>query len=201
MSKEQMPAVEAEIMDDVASEQNSYELAFHILPTIAEEEVLTVYADLKAAITAAGGEVSTEEAPERFDLAYEIEKHYEGKNKKYHTAYFGWVRFKAVPEAAVTISEELGDNVNVLRHLLIKLTRAEENNPFNFHEALKAQKQVSDIEEEEVAPKKKEVAEESKEVEEAKETDEAKKEEKPASEDVESSEEDSKEEVSEEKEV
>lgn len=146
MSEEKMPTIEAEIVDDSAEERNSYELAFHILPTIAEEEVSAVYADLKAAITASGGEMFAEEAPERFDLAYEIEKHFEGKNKKYRSAYFGWVRFKAMPEAAVAITEEVDGNVNILRHLLIKLTRVEEENPFNFHEAIKAQKQVTDVE-------------------------------------------------------
>lgn len=195
MSKEQMPAVEAEIVDDVAEEQNSYELAFHVLPTVAEEEVSTVFADLKAAIATAGGEVFAEEAPERFDLAYEIEKHYEGKNKKYHSAYFGWVRFKAMPEDAVTINEETGSNVSILRHLLIKLTRVEEENPFNFHEALKAQKQVTDVEEKEVAAEEVATPKNEEESDDEKSTDE------PENKEEEVKEEDTEKEVSEDKKV
>jgi ribosomal protein S6 len=58
MSESQMPAAEA----------NSYELAFHVLPTVAEGEVAGVYTHLKTLIADAGGTITTEEAPERIDL-------------------------------------------------------------------------------------------------------------------------------------
>lgn len=140
-----MPAAEA-------AELNSYELAFHVLPTVAEGEVAGVFDTIKAHITQNGGELFDEEAPERFDLAYEIVKHIEGKNRKFTSAYFGWVRFKSESEAIAAITEEVEADANVLRYLLIKLTKVEEENPFRFHEALAAEKTVSTVEESKSVP-------------------------------------------------
>lgn len=152
MSEQIMPAVEAENEAMDAIEHQSYELAFHILPTIAEEEVSTVFEAIKAMIAKKGGEVISEEAPERFDLAYEVEKHLEGKNRKFKTAYFGWVRFGAAPASAVEITKDMDWNNSILRHLLIKLTRVEEENPFRFHDAIRDQKMVTTIEDSEIIP-------------------------------------------------
>lgn len=147
-----MPAAEAEAVTDGLDEAVSYELAFHVLPTVAEGEVPTVFADIKAIITNDGGSVFDEEAPERFDLAYEIEKVIEGKHRQFKSAYFGWVRFKALPEAVAKMIAEIEHRQDVLRHLLIRLTKKEEENPFRFHEAIKDQKMVSTVEESEVIP-------------------------------------------------
>ena len=78
MSETTMPAAEAAAT--TLDEQSSYELAFHVLPTVAEGEVPGVFEELKTLITNAGGECTSEEAPERIDLAYEIVRHTEGKN-------------------------------------------------------------------------------------------------------------------------
>jgi ribosomal protein S6 len=135
MSKSEMPAAEA----------NSYELAFHVLPTVAEGEVATVFQQLKDIITKAGGEITAEEAPARFDLAYEIIKYLEGRNRKFSSAYFGWIRFTVAPEQIEDISEAVEGTKELLRHLLIKLTKVEEENPFFFHEALVASQKSKTI--------------------------------------------------------
>jgi ribosomal protein S6 len=124
-----MPAAEA-------NELMSYEFAFHVLPTVAEGEVTNVFGVIKAHITKNGGEIVGEEAPERFDLAYDVEKYLEGRNRKFSSAYFGWVRFKAEPAKIEVIIEEVKGVKELLRHLLIKLTRVEEANPFRFHESI-----------------------------------------------------------------
>jgi ribosomal protein S6 len=148
MSETTMPAAEANVV--LENEQNSYELAFHILPTVAEGEVAGVYEALKAQIIKDGGTITDEEAPERFELAYEIVKHIEGKNRKFTSAYFGWVRFTMEAANAVRLIEEVDGNVNILRHMLIKLTRVEEENPFRFHESIESFKMVTTIDEEEL---------------------------------------------------
>lgn len=126
MSQETMPAADAA----------HYELAFHVLPTVAEGEVADVFTSLKGAIEAAGGEVTVEEAPKRFDLAYEIIKYLEGRNRKFTSAYFGWVRFTLDPAKLAELTETVEGESRLLRHLLIRLTKMEEANPFMFHEAL-----------------------------------------------------------------
>ncbi len=143
MSETKMPATEA------IDERNSYEFAFHVLPTVAEGEVAGVFEALKAHITKVG-EVFDEEMAERLDLVYPIVKQIEGKNRKFTSAYFGWVRFKLEADKVGELMEELSSEQAVLRHLLIKLTALEEAHPFRFHENRKSTKMVTVVNEEEV---------------------------------------------------
>lgn len=129
-----MPA--AEVSHAHEGELVSYELAFHVLPTVAEGEVATIVDQLKHIITSHGGTLTTEEAPERFELAYDIVKFLEGRNRKFSSAYFGWVRFTAPTASVLEINQAVAGTKEVLRHLLVKLSKAEEAHPFNFHEAL-----------------------------------------------------------------
>lgn len=152
MAEATMPVTEAESLAQGEEERQSYELAFHILPTVAEEEVPAVFEAIKTAITKDGGELFDEEAPERFMLAYEVVRHLEGKNRKFQSAYFGWVRFRAEGEVVAKLTHELEINTNILRHLIIRLTRAEEQNPFRFHENIKDQKMVTTVGESKVVP-------------------------------------------------
>ncbi len=139
MSETKMPAAEAN--DGVYDERTSYEFAFHVLPTVAEGEVASVFDSIKAHITKVA-EIITEEAPERIDLVYPIVKSMEGKNRKFTSAYFGWVRFKLEADKLAGVMEELSSIQTILRHLLIKLTREEEAHPFRFHEHRKSVKMV-----------------------------------------------------------
>lgn len=138
-----MPAVEAS-EEAVERELAAYELAFHVLPTIAEGEVEGVFATLKEEIKKAGGEIFDEEAPLRFDLAYEISKYVEGRNRTFGSAYFGWVRFRIAPQTLEVVTESVEGTKELLRYLLIRLTRAEEAAPFRFHTAI-AEKRVRTI--------------------------------------------------------
>lgn len=139
MTDTTMPAVEA--TQGSFDERNSYEFAFHVLPTIAEGEVANVFEALKAHI-AQVGEIINEEKPERIELVYPIVKQMEGRNRKFTSAYFGWVRFKLDSEMIEELMNVLGGDPSILRHLLIKLTRDEEVNPFRFHENRKSVKMV-----------------------------------------------------------
>ncbi len=130
-----MPAIEAEIRTD-EQEIASYELAYHILPTVAEGEVMAVTQSLKDLITKAGGQIFDTEDAERFELAYEIDKYLEGKYRKFNSAYFGWTRFKLAPLALNQLTEHVDEHKQLLRFLLVRLTKVEEANPFRFHEAL-----------------------------------------------------------------
>jgi ribosomal protein S6 len=166
MSETHMPAIEtSETMGE--DTLNSYELAFHILPTVAEGEVQGVFESIKSLITHDGGTLFDEEAPQRFELAYEITKSLEGKNRSYATAYFGWVRFKATGGAVLTITEEVEHKSEILRHILIKLSRVEEAHPFRFHESIESFKMVTTIDEEELVKEEEAVVVETEKKEEA----------------------------------
>lgn len=141
MAEITMPA--AEVNEGVYTDEvKSYEFAFHILPTVAEGEVPDVQSKIKAHITNAGGAIFDEEAPERFDLVYPIVRHLEGKNRKFTSAYFGWIRFRLPSEKLEAMRTELGDETDILRSLLLRLTKIEEGNPFRFHEHRKSLKMV-----------------------------------------------------------
>jgi len=140
-----MPAAEAANVD--RDERNSYEFAFHVLPTVAEGEVPAVLESIKNHITHVGAEIFGEEAPERIDLVYPVVKHMEGKNRKFTSAYFGWIRFRLEGGKLEALMEELEGEAAILRHLTIKLTKVEEANPFRYHENRKSIKMVEIVEE------------------------------------------------------
>lgn len=139
-----MPATEVESGVD---EQlfASYELAYHVLPTVADGEVGDVRDRIAAAITDHGGSIFDEEAPERFDLAYDIDKYLEGKHRKFSSAYFGWIRFRAERAQIESLTEVIDGDKSLLRHLLIKLTKTEEAMPFYFHHERAKEKVVTNV--------------------------------------------------------
>jgi ribosomal protein S6 len=149
MNDNTMPAAEAEGVVD--RDPVAYELAFHVLPTVAEGEVEKVSEALKQRIVATGGQIFDHEAPQRFDLAYDIVKYLEGRNRSFSSAYFGWMRFQLDPAAIGALTEEVAVQKELLRYLLIRLTREEEQAPFRFHESL-ASTRVTTITDEDIVP-------------------------------------------------
>jgi ribosomal protein S6 len=132
MAEEMMPA--ADVQEEGGDERALYECAYHILPTVAEEEVARVVAALEGFITSHGGEIAESEAPQRFNLAYEIRKMTEGRAYRYTTSYFGWTRFSLAPASLAQVVEEISHQGEILRHLIIRLTREEEAKPFRVFE-------------------------------------------------------------------
>jgi ribosomal protein S6 len=147
MAENIMPATEVKV-GEYTDEVTSYEFAFHILPTVAEGEVPETLSQIKAHITHVGGEIFDEEAPERIDLVYPIIKHLEGKNREFTSAYFGWIRFRLVGEKMTLLEEELRTDTNILRFLMLKLTKEAETHPFRFHEHRTSLKMVEVVDEE-----------------------------------------------------
>jgi ribosomal protein S6 len=143
MKKETIPAIEAK-ESDATEEAAHYECAFHILPTIADEEVPGVVESLKALITRGGGTTTDEEVSERYDLAYEIATQVDGMNRRFNAAHFGWVRFMLVPTALPSVVEEMKQKPEILRHLVIRLTKEEAEKPFSVFETRRAKDREQD---------------------------------------------------------
>ena len=87
----------------------------------------------------------------------------EGRNRKFTSAYFGWVRFTLEPAQLEELTEEVEGTSQLLRHLVIRLTKAEEANPFMFHEALDTPEVEAEDTDEEATDEDKEDAEYEKE--------------------------------------
>lgn len=125
--------------DGSGEETAHYECAFHILPTIAEEEVPRVIEDLKALIVSADGAITDEEPSERYNLAYDIVTKVDGANRRFNATHFGWMRFTLAPEALLAYDAEMRRKPEILRYLVIRLTREEARKPFSIFETRRTQ--------------------------------------------------------------
>lgn len=139
MAEKTMPAAEADV--EASDESSHYEFAFHILPTVAEKEVSGVFDELKALIVKCKGEITDEEVPQRLELAYEIREMIEGKYQRFTEAFFGWMRFTLLPSELESLIVEVRERADVLRYLIIKLDRREEENPFRIFQKKEVSKE------------------------------------------------------------
>lgn len=99
-----------------------YELGVQIVSDIDIDAAGAVFADLKAEVEKKGTVIS-EEAPKLRELAYTMEKHLHGKNIRYSTAYFAWVKFETNPEEIANLDEVAKSNTKVLRYIIVKTVK------------------------------------------------------------------------------
>ena len=100
-----------------------YELGYHIVSTVAEENLPKEVETLKAIILKDGGSLVSEGEPKLINLAYPMTKSVADSKKKFTTAYFGWLKFETKSELMPAIKKAVDANPNVLRYLLIKTVR------------------------------------------------------------------------------
>ena len=100
-----------------------YEVGFHFVPTLSEDDVTVKFSELKSIVEKLGGEFISEDAPKPISLAYEISKTLKGQKKWYKNAYFGWVKFTLAPSDIIAFEKELKLNEFILRYLLITTVR------------------------------------------------------------------------------
>ncbi len=100
-----------------------YELGFHFVPTLSEDEAAVQFSHLKSLIEKKGGTFISEETPRMTNLAYEISKTVKAQKRKYTTSYFGWVKFDIAASEINGLDKEVKNFEPVLRHLLITTVR------------------------------------------------------------------------------
>jgi ribosomal protein S6 len=100
-----------------------YELGFHFVPTLSEDQVEVQFSHLKSLIEKKGGTFIAEGTPEMIDLAYEISKTVKAEKKRYTEAYFGWVKFELNAEEIPAFEKDVKAFEPLLRYLLITTTR------------------------------------------------------------------------------
>ncbi len=110
----------------MSEENRTYELGYILVPTVPEAEVVAKVTDLKNAIVAVAGTVSSEGEAEFIDLAYQIEKNVKSKKMKWNQGYFGWIKFTTAPDTLEALKKALDGNLDLMRYMLIK-TDAENN--------------------------------------------------------------------------
>ncbi len=100
-----------------------YEIGYHLLPTLSEEEVPQIVSKLMDALKAEGAVFVGERFPSQIELAYPIAKRTNSKKTNYDSAYFGWVAFEVAREAVLRIKPLLDSNPNILRYLIVVTDR------------------------------------------------------------------------------
>lgn len=108
---------------DNESPSSVYEIGYHLLPTLSEEEVPQVVSKLMDALKAEGAVFVGERFPSQIELAYPIAKRTNSKNTNYESAYFGWVAFEVAREAILRMKPALDSNPNILRYLVVVTDR------------------------------------------------------------------------------
>ena len=104
-------------------ENKVYEIAFNIVPTLADEQVAATFGALKDTMTKLGGSMLVEAYPKPMNLAYAMNKVISNKNNKFSTAHFGWVKFE-MPAANVEEFKKILDrDENIIRFMILKTVR------------------------------------------------------------------------------
>lgn len=118
------------IVENDASETDTavlriYEIGYHIIPTVKEEDIEKIVGEVRTVIEKAGGSFIAEGAPSLIKLSYAMKAHAGAGDKKaeYDRGYFGWIKFEANVSIVSSLSEALRANPNFLRFIIWKTVR------------------------------------------------------------------------------
>jgi len=106
------------------SEEKIYEVGYHVLSSVSEENILSEVEKIKAYLAKEKAIIISEEAPKLRPLAYSIKKAFGGTYKVFDKAYFGFIKFELGEDGDVrNIDLGMKNNESVLRYLVIKTVR------------------------------------------------------------------------------
>lgn len=110
-------------MSEESTNKKIYELAYNVMPNLSEEELVKVVEGIKGNLAKLGGDIIADQYPQSINLAYEMIKEIENKNRKFGSAFFGWVKFELEASKLDEFKTLIEKNINILRFLLIKTVR------------------------------------------------------------------------------
>ncbi|MCR4280751.1 MAG: 30S ribosomal protein S6 [Candidatus Kaiserbacteria bacterium] len=120
-------------VEDGPAEPRIYELGYHIIPTVKEEDVEKIVSGIRSIIESAGDGSSTggkaafiaEGAPSLIRLAYPMSAlAVEGEKRvEYDRGYFGWIKFESAVSTASVLMEKLKSDANILRFGIFRTVR------------------------------------------------------------------------------
>lgn len=108
---------------DTESVTRIYEVGYHIVPTVKDDEVEKIVGGIRATIEQSGGSFIAEGAPSLMRLAYAIIVRDGEKKAEYDRAYFGWLKFEAPTVAARALEARLGADPSIMRCVVFKTVR------------------------------------------------------------------------------
>jgi len=101
-----------QMTEEIALQQENYELGFHLTPDLTEEEVKHAVEELTSDINQNGGLITFTKEPQRFRLAYPIQHKL--------SSYFGFILFTAPKDSVLKLQEGFKLNNKILRYVIIK---------------------------------------------------------------------------------
>ena len=112
-------------VDEAPAEPRIYELGYHIIPTVKEEDVEKIVGSIRSVIEKAGGSFIAEGAPSLIRLAYPMSAlAVEGEKRvEYDRGYFGWIKFESAISVASSLMENLKSDANILRFGIFRTVR------------------------------------------------------------------------------
>ena len=137
-----------------------YEIGLHLISSLPEEEVQTVFSALKSDLEKQSTIISEQE-PQKMDLAYTMIKKIDRKKIRFNEAYFGWIKFLASSEAVQAIDKLAASHEQILRYIIVKTVENAEEGADKIAEMEKEQAQ-EESEEKEASDSKDEKSKESK---------------------------------------
>jgi ribosomal protein S6 len=106
------------------SDEKVYEVGYHILSSVAEENIPVEVDKIKASLDKEKAIIISEEAPKLRPLAYTIKKAFGGSYKTFDKAYFGFIKFELGEDGDIRkIDLAMKNNESILRYLVIKTVR------------------------------------------------------------------------------
>lgn len=102
-----------------------YEVGYHVLPTVAEDQVEKVVGEIRASIEKASGSFIAEGAPAMTKLSYPMDMREGDKIVSYDRAYFGWIKFEAPVAVVAALDEVLKAHGQIVRHIIFQTVREE----------------------------------------------------------------------------
>lgn len=117
-----------------------YDLGYHLVDTISEEDLKSSVQKLKRYVEEADGTVVFEHEPRRISLAYPVSRSRKGAKDIFTSSYLGTLVFEIARVDVAAIHKALKADQSVFRFLLIETNRS------RAEEAMKTKPDVSDKE-------------------------------------------------------
>lgn len=100
-----------------------YEIGYHIVPTVKEEDLEKIVSEIRSVIEKAGGSFIAEGAPSLTKLSYGMQAREGDRHIEYDRGYFGWIKFEAKVAIVAALTESLKRNQNFLRFVVFRTVR------------------------------------------------------------------------------
>jgi ribosomal protein S6 len=100
-----------------------YEVGYHLVPTIKEEDIEGVVGGIRSVIEKAGGSFIAEGAPTLTRLSYTISRQEKSKRVDFDRGYFGWIKFEATIDVVENLNAALNRSADLVRFIVFQTVR------------------------------------------------------------------------------